>query len=455
MSALTDQIDELFRPWNLPTSPGCALGVVQDGALIYGRGYGMANLELNAPITTDFVFYLASVSKQFTAMTIALLVEAGQITLHDDVRSYVSEVPDYGVRMTIEHLIRHTSGLRDYLELGLFAGKRLEHVWSEADFLQQIGRQKALNFAPGTQHLYSNTGYVLLSLIVKRVSGQSLGAFAHEQIFAPLGMTHTVFKEHHQHLIPQRVSGYSANPTGGYCNEYHNLQVAGDGGLYSSVADLARWDANFYANRLGKGSPALIELLYTTAALADGAPQSYAFGLAHDSYRGQPVIKHSGGLNGARTQMIRFGAQRCTIICLANLSSFEPESMIRRVADLYLADLLGAAETPKPAPAAPTWSTIPLDEAALAAYCGLYHSHELDIDYQFVVANGQLVLRSTGREPIPLLATAIDQFHDDDELRLLFARTARGDAVGFGLSNDRVWDVRFERVDVTIQPTPI
>lgn len=447
MSTLTDQIDELFQPWNTTTSPGCALGIVQDGVLVYRRGYGMANLELAVPITPTSVFYLASMSKQFAAMTIALLHEAGQLTLGDDVRTYVPEVPDYGVRITIEHLIRHTSGLRDYLELGLLAGKQLEDVWSETDFLRRVGRQKALNFAPGTQYLYCNTGYVLLSLIVKRVTGQSLRAFAHEQIFAPLGMAHTVFKEHHQQLIPQRASGYSIDPAGGFRNEYHNLQVAGDGGLYSSVEDLARWDANFYANQLGQRSPALIELMYTTAPLTDGAPQSYAFGLGHDAYRGLPIIKHGGGLNGARTQMIRFSTQRCTIICLANLSSFEPETMIRRVVDLYLADHWGAVEPAKAATAAPSQATLSLDKAALAAYAGRYHSHELDVDYQLVLADGQLTLRYSEQAPILLQATAADQFSNDGDLKLAFDRTLSGDVVGFGLSNGRVWNVQFERVE--------
>ncbi|MEZ4867282.1 MAG: serine hydrolase domain-containing protein [Caldilineaceae bacterium] len=448
MSTITKQIDELFRPWDSLTSPGCALGIVHKGTLAYARGYGMANLELAVPITPTSVFYLASMSKQFMATAIALLAEAGQLALHDDIRTYVPEVPDYGVRITLEHLIRHTSGLRDYLELGFLAGKRIEDVWSEADFLQSVARQRALNFAPGTRHLYSNTGYVLLSLVVKRVTGQSLGAFAQEQIFAPLGMTQSVFKEHHQQLIPQRASGYSAAPAGaGFSNEYHNLQVAGDGGLYSSVADLARWDANFYANRLGQGGPTLIELLHTTAPLADGTPQSYAFGLGHDSYRGLPIVKHGGGLNGARTQMIRFGAQRCTIICLANLSSFEPETMIRQVADLYLADQLGAAATPaQAAPAPAAREPIPLDAAALHAYTGAYHSPELDVTYQLAVADSQLTLAYRGQAAIPLQATAVDQFQDAGDRTLHFTRTADDEVNGFALSNGRVWDVRFARI---------
>jgi CubicO group peptidase (beta-lactamase class C family) len=450
MSVPVAQINQLFHEWNSATSPGCALGIIDHGELVYARGYGMANLELGVPITPDSVFYLASVSKQFTCTAILLLAEAGRLTLADNVRTYVPEVPDYGVTITVEQLMRHTSGLRDYLALGQLAGKRFADVWSEADFLQRVSRQRALNFAPGTQYLYSNTGYVLLSLIIKRVSGQSLGAFAQEQIFQPLGMTHTVFKEDYQQLIPNRVSGYSLADDGTLRNEYHNLQVAGDGGLYSSVVDLARWDANFYANRLGQGSPALIQQLYSTVPLADGTPQSYALGLGHDSYRGLPIIKHGGGLNGARTQMVRFPEQRCTIICLANLTSFDPEALIRRVADLYLADRLG----PQDATAAdkatqPVVTPLQLSAADLNVYCGHYDSAELAVGYDLTIEQEKLVLRYGDQGPIGLQPTVTDHFGDDDERHFTFERDADGAVVGFGLSNGRVQNIRFAKVTVT------
>lgn len=454
MFTQTAQIDQLFQQWDTTASPGCALGIVDNGTLVYARGYGMANLELGVPITAASVFYLASMSKQFTTTAILLLAEAGALTLADDVRAYLPEVPDYAVTITIEQLMRHTSGLRDYLELGLLAGKRFEDVWSETDFLQRVGRQQRLNFPPGTQYLYSNTGYVLLSLIINRVSGQSLGAFAQEQIFTPLGMTHTLFKTDHQQLILQRASGYSKGTNGAFRNEYHNLQVVGDGGLYSSVEDLARWDANFYANRLGKGAPDLITALYSTAPLADGTPQSYALGLGHDTYRGVPIIKHGGGLNGARTQMVRFLNQRCTIICLANLTSFTPEEMIRRVADLYLADQLGpVVETAAAAAPPPPVAAQPLTAVDLAVYCGHYASVELAVDYYLSIKQEKLVLYYGEQGPIGLQPTAPDHFCDD-ERQLCFERDTAGAVVGFGLSNGRVQDIRFARRCAWVNPLP-
>ena len=450
------QIDQIFQTWDSPSSPGCALGIVQNDELVYARGYGMANLELGVPIAPDSAFYLASVSKQFTAMAIALLVEAQQLKLTDNVRQYVPETPDYGTPVTIAQMIRHTSGLRDYLDLGAMTGKRMEDVWTEADFLARVSRQKALNFAPGAQYVYSNTGYVLLSIIVKRVTGMSLGAFAQERIFAPLGMTQTVFKEHHQQIIPNRVSGYSSAADGdGFINEYHNLQVAGDGGLYSTITDLARWDANFYANRLGQGSPALIEMMYSTAPLSDGAPQTYAFGLGHGTYRGLPLIAHGGGLNGARTQMIRFPTQHCTIICLSNLSSFDPEAMIKRVADLILAEQLAdAVDAPSAAAAAPP-PAVEMDAAALAAYTGEFYSPELAVIYKLAVTNSQLTLSFGGQEPISLRPIATDHcqtdhFQDEGQRKLAFTRGENGAVVGFTLSTGRAWGVQFERASRNI-----
>ena len=386
MTDFTKQVDELFSEWDKTNSPGCVIAIIYNGKIVYKHGYGMANLELNVPLTSLSVFYLASVSKQFTAMAIGLLVEDEKIALTDDIRKYLPELPDYGDPITIEHLIYHTGGIRDYLELGNLVGKRMEDVWREDETMKVIARQKELNFPPGDQFFYSNSGYVLLAVIVKRITGKSLGEFADENIFQPLDMENTVFKGDHKLIIKNRVSGYSRRPDGDFTNEYHNLQTVGDGGLYTNVDDLFLWDQNFYNNKLGKGTQGLIDLLYTTTPLNDGTDQKYAFGLMHHTYRGLKVLQHGGDLNGARTQMTRFPDQKFTVICLSNLGDFNPGKMVFEIVDIYLADYLEPKED-DPSPEA-----IKLTGQELASKVGLYHSTKTGMTRRVEIEDGKLII---------------------------------------------------------------
>src|SRR5271169_2861422 len=187
-------VDEVFADFAKPDSPGCSLAVARDGRLLYARSYGMANLELDVPLSPSSVFDIGSTSKQFTAASVLLLEKQGKLAVNDDVRKYLPELPDYGSKITFLHLLNHTSGLRDYLTLMDLAGINTDSVTTDEDALQIIARQRVLNFAPGSDWLYSNTGYFLLSIIVKRVTGKSLREFAAENIFSPLGMTHTQYR---------------------------------------------------------------------------------------------------------------------------------------------------------------------------------------------------------------------------------------------------------------------
>jgi CubicO group peptidase (beta-lactamase class C family) len=205
----TARVNKLFETWDKPTSPGCALAVMQDGQIIYRRGYGMANLDYDIPITTTTVFHVASVSKQFTAAAIALLAQQGKLLLDDSVRKYVPELPEFGDPITIRHLIHHTSGLRDQWTLLGLAGQRysLDRI-ADADVLNLMARQKELNFRPGEKYLYCNTGYTLLAVIVARVSGQSFREFTDANLFRPLGMKHTHFRDNFDEIVKQQATGY-------------------------------------------------------------------------------------------------------------------------------------------------------------------------------------------------------------------------------------------------------
>ncbi|MBA3693269.1 MAG: serine hydrolase, partial [Acidobacteria bacterium] len=226
------KVDALFAQWDKPDSPGCALGVIKDGNFIYKRGYGMANLDYNIPISPNTSFYIASTSKQFTAASIALLAREGKISLDDDIRKYLPEIPQYQSPITIRHLVYHTSGIRDYLDLTGLAGRHTEDVNTDDDFIKFIARQKNLNFKPGERYLYSNSGYFLLSQIVKRASGKSLRAFTDENVFKPLGMVNTRFHDDRSEIIKNRATGYFPRKGGGFSVLITNFDGVGDGGLF-------------------------------------------------------------------------------------------------------------------------------------------------------------------------------------------------------------------------------
>jgi CubicO group peptidase (beta-lactamase class C family) len=234
-------VDRVFAQWDTPGSPGCALGVVRGGRLLYERGYGMANLDYDIPNGPTMVYYIGSDSKQFTAAAVALLSLRGQLSLDDDLRKYFPELPDYGTPVRIRHLIHHTSGLRDIYTLMSLRGDRLEDVFPDSQALALIARQRGLAFTPGSAYSYSNTGYFLLAQLVKRVSGRSLREFADAEIFRPLGMTNTHFHDDPGHVMKNRAMSYEPDGKGGFVISYlQNFDKVGAGGLYSTVHDLQR-----------------------------------------------------------------------------------------------------------------------------------------------------------------------------------------------------------------------
>src|ERR1700736_281311 len=248
----TAAVDEVFDDLAKPGSPGCALGVYREGQMIYAKGYGLANLEENVAITPKSVFDIGSTSKQFTAASILLLEKQGKLLVNDDVRKYIPELPDYGQKITVLQLLNHSSGLRDYLALMELAGINTDSVTTDEDALALIARQKGLNFAPGGDWLYSNTGFFLLSIIVKRTSGKSLREFAAENIFTPLEMTRTQFRDDHASLIANRALAYDEKEKkNGYTLNVSYFEQTGDGAVHTSVEDLLKWDENFYNPRVG------------------------------------------------------------------------------------------------------------------------------------------------------------------------------------------------------------
>jgi len=441
-------VDALFADYGRPDTPGCALGVIRDGEFVYRRGYGQANLEYDLPITSRSVFRTGSVGKQFTATAVALLDESGELDLDDPVSRYFPEFPGWADRMTVRQLVLHTSGIRDYLELAFLSGKSDDaDYYTDQWVLDLLARQRETNFPPGTEYLYSNSGYLLLAHIVKRVSGQSLREFAAARIFEPLGMHDTHFHDDHREIVPRRASGYAPAGTG-FRVSMTTLDLVGDGGVFTTIDDLLLWDRNFYDNRLGGGT-ALIERLTTPGRLNDGEVIDYAFGLGVREYRGLRLVEHGGSFVGFRAASIRFPDERLSTFVLCNRSDAPAPELALKAAEAYLAERLGppvseeTAETPSTAPAsgAQTGS----GRRDLAEYAGRYYSEELDVTYVLRTKAAGLMLQVPGRAEQTLEARSDETFEHRDYGSFAFLRGPDGDVTGLRLQSGRVRNLLFTR----------
>jgi|WetSurMetagenome_2_1015567.scaffolds.fasta_scaffold00342_7 CubicO group peptidase (beta-lactamase class C family) len=335
-SDVFEKVDTLFSQWDNTDSPGCALAVIKDGKIFYKRGYGMADLEHNIAISPNTVFYVGSVSKQFVAMCLLLLEEEGKLSVDDDIRKYLPEFPVYQVPITIRHLIHHTSGIQDYLLLWTLSGKDYLDYMPENEVYKMLCSQEKLDFIPGEKQSYSNSGYFLSAMIIRRVSGKSLRDYAEEKIFKPLGMTSSQFNHDNKRIIKNRAFGYVPIDKDTFGNLIMRFDLVGSGGLYSTVEDLFQWDQNFYHNKLGETGQSLINKMVTNGRTSDGKEVNYAFALINGIYRGCKTIQHSGSLGGYRSHIIRFPDQQFSVIILSNLSSFEPGSLAYKVADIFI-----------------------------------------------------------------------------------------------------------------------
>jgi len=384
------RVDKLFALWNKPESPGCSLAVIKDGSIVYERGYGAADLDHDIPNAPGTVFHVASLSKQFTAMSVLLLAQQGKLSLDDPVRRYIPELRDFGKPLTIRHLLHHTSGLRDQWNLLIMSGWRLsEDVVRDEDVLDLVSRMKALNFNPGAEHLYSNTGYTLLAQIVKRVSGQSLREFTEANIFKPLGMTHTFFRDDHAVIVKNQAYAYNPGPGGAFKLSVPNYDTVGASSLLTTVEDLARWDQNFYDYRVG--GKALIEQMQVPGVLNGGEKITYAMGLVVLKFKGLNVVEHSGGDAGYRSHLMRFPDQRFSVACLCNAGNANPSALARQVASVYLAGQL-VDEVKQTSPVA----EVKLSEQQLAGKLGVYWSSDSADLARVTLTNGKLFIAAAG-----------------------------------------------------------
>jgi CubicO group peptidase (beta-lactamase class C family) len=407
--------------------PGCAIGVVEAGETLFAGGRGLASLEHGAPITPASRFYLASVSKQVTALATLLAAESGALDLDGSVRRIISELPAYMDNVTVRHLLTHTGGVRDYFSLGFLSGLSAEHVYSEDEVLELVGRQRALNFAPGTDGLYSNSGYVLLAIAIARATGKRLDAFAREMIFAPLGMEASRFQHDHTAVVPDKAFGYEKRD-GQWHVANSTLDVVGDGGMYGSLEDMLAWAKNLLTPRIG---PEAIALMQTSARLTSGVSTGYGMGLVIGAHRGLAILEHGGGNAGYRTHLLAYPSENFAVVALCNDAAAWPAQLARRVAEGCLADRMTAAPEFGPTPT----------HQALRARAGLYRTANNDV-LALTEQDGALYMQGL---PLPLRPLSPDIFtlEDPDALALDFG----GRQDGFDLKQGGAPAQRYLRCD--------
>ena len=440
------RIDEIMHTYDRQDGPGVVVAVVSGGTVSFAKGYGLANLEHGLPMERSTVNDLGSVSKQFTAFAIALLAQQGKLSLDDDIRIHLPEIPDLGATVRIRNLIHHTSGIREIYNSLQIAGWQGGDRIAQEDALRLMVRQRELNFEPGSEYLYCNTAYMLLAEIVGRVGGEPFPQWMAHNIFQPLGMSQTTIMAEFGQVIPNVAESYTrSNDT--YVQIYDNSTIQGAGGVYSTVDDLAKWIANF-ANPV-VGDAETLAQVQQRGILTDGDTLSYAFGITVGEFRGMRRLQHTGSSAGYRAWLVYFPEADIGIVTLSNFAEFDRDTQ-NRIVEAVLGDRLATASTddrsqptnPDAKPAQPMVVT----PEELAAYAGTYYSPELETVYTFEVVDGALMAHHRRYDPFEVTVVTRDEFDGPsfvDTIR--FERDAAGTVNGMRVSNGRVRNLWFEK----------
>lgn len=447
------QIDQLYSNYN-STTPGVAVAVVKDGKVVFKKGYGSANLEYGVAITPKTVFQLASVSKQVTAFAVYLLEKQGKVSLEDDIRKYIPELPDHGKTVRIKHLLSHTSGVKDQASLLSLAGWQSGDVTTTAHVLKMLGRQKELNFEPGSRFMYSNSGYTLATEIVKRASGQSFAEYAKANIFTPLEMNDTQFYDDFERVVKNRADSYSlANGT--YKKKALTDSTVGASNLYTTAEDMAKWILNFETATVGDADlikrfnePSLMNngerAVYTVSS--NGRPIHHAKGQNNWNYRGLHLMSHGGHAAAFRTFLGRFPEKRLAVVALSNDENYQNFDTSIKIAEFYLKDDLQPAPDKNVASAQNKPSEKPNN--ILKDLEGKFYSDELETYYSAKAVEGKLIFTHIRHGQIELTETGKDKFSGriGFPVEIEFIRDEKGPVMGFKASNFGAKNVKFAKV---------
>jgi len=401
-----DAVGTLLKKWDHLDAPGLAVGIIQDGKMLYSKGFGLANLEHNVPNTSQTAFLIASNSKQYTAACIVLLSQKGKLDLDQPLSSFYPDFPEYAKTISLKNLLYHTSGLRDYAQITYLSGLRPNDYYSDADVMKWVKNQKELNFPSGEEYLYCNSGYWLLGQIVEKVSGMSLGDFAKKEIFEPLGMDNTHFFDDNSMIIKNRAATYSASRSGAFLNLLSTRETVGDGGLYTTVEDIKKWDDAFYNRNVLNAS--FWKLMTTQGVLNNGESIVYAGGLEIKEHKGLKTIDHGGRGAGSWSDIIRFPEQNFTVVVLTNRSDAVATPLGYQIADIFLKENLveqKKEETPKR-----DLKFIKLSNSELKKFESSYWNSKEKSSRKVFLKNDTLMYVRGPRSIHPLLAVGNDEF---------------------------------------------
>ncbi|MDD7885077.1 serine hydrolase [Flavivirga sp. 57AJ16] len=332
------RLDSLLIKLEKKVAPGVSVAVLHKGRIIYTKGTGLANLEYKVLITDSTIFHVASVSKQFTSFAIAMLADQGKLSLEDDIREYLPRMPDFGQKITLDHLVHHTSGLRDQWELLVLAGWRPDDVITDEQILNLVYHQKELDFNPGNEFRYSNTNYTLLAKIVERVTGRKFTDWTKENIFQPLQMNNSFFNDNHEKIVKNRAYSYAENEDGSYKKKVLNYSTIGATSLLTTAKDLMIWAQNF--ENIKVGSPWIMKKVHETTTLNNGKKTHYAFGQEISTYKGLPIVVHGGADAGFRTYLARFPEQNFAVAVLSNVMTFDTKQLAMKIVDECLTEAI-------------------------------------------------------------------------------------------------------------------
>jgi CubicO group peptidase (beta-lactamase class C family) len=423
--SVTKKIDALFKKWDTPNSPGCVIGIVRNDSLIYAKGYGLANIEYGEANTPETIYHMASVSKQFTAYAIVLLAKQGKLQLDDDIRRYLPWFPDLKEKITIRHLLNHTSGIRDQWQLLAISGTRLDDVIKQEHIIKVLSKQRALNFKPGEQYSYSNSGFTMLAEIVKSVTGQTLRQFADSSIFKPLGMTNTHFHDDYTEVVKNRSYSYSRKDRDGFSNSILSYSNAGATSLLTSVNDMAKWVMNFYDHKVGTQED--IDLLTRKGKLNNGQESSYALGIVNTNYRGWKLYAHNGADAGYRTSLTVFPDLKMGFILFSNLGDFDMGKS-NEMANLFIKDI-SKKDNKSSVAAIDTSKAILKDISRARGHAGSYIADDGD-QLSFKLKDRKLYWERYGRTDL-LVKLEKDSFQvaAAGDLKFSFSTTNSGDTL--------------------------